>query len=817
MKQFMKYIIICVCFSGLMGCETYEVVNTDVPDVNFENTFEQKFYNGSDLSYLNQMLDCGATYNDFEGNNADPYDIFKNAGNSLVRVRLWNDPSEWTLYSDIKDVEKTIGRSKELGMDVLLNFHYSDTWADPKNQVIPKAWLDVVDDKEALGQRLYDYTFETLDNLAKKELLPEIVQVGNEINSNILNKEAGAVDIDWSRNAFLINKGIQAIRDVSVKHNARVQIMLHIAQPENAISWFEKANKNGVVNFDWIGLSYYSKWSSYQVSDLSKAIATLGSTYNKKVMIVETAYSYTTVNADEANNILERSVYPATQEGQLEFLIDLKREIKEGKGFGLVYWEPAWVSTNCSTKFGKGSHWDNATLFDKNGNPTLGMNIFKSNFTLDNSCSSVWALGDGVPDALWDWNNAVEISCDATKKNISELNLAENSKFRFFNIQNDWTSGIGYQYFLNRGYAIDSKLKGAADNDDNFIFEGTPGLYHLELNNKDKTLVLTPIKSEPYYALGDALPGGWSFDDASLIESPISGIRKATVKLSPGTFRFFTAKDDWISGLNYSHFKDLGFTIDSKLENAADGDQNFRFTGAVGEYVLEINDHNKTISLTGTGPFPSVWAVGDAVPGGWGFNDKTIEFKQTFSGIWKANLELSEGVFRFFQTIGTWDTNNNYAYYSTEGYDIDTNFENDGSGDANFKFTGTPGSYTLTINTNSKKITLEAYETLPSLWAVGDAVPGGWGFNDDTIEFKQTTENVWSAEIKLTNGGIFRFFQTFGTWDTNNNYAFYKGEGYTIDENLTEQDAADKNFLFNGTTGIYTLTIDGNEKSITLQ
>ena len=73
MKQFMKYIIICVCFSGLMGCETYEVVNTDVPDVNFENTFEQKFYNGSDLSYLNQMLDCGATYNDFEGNNYEYY------------------------------------------------------------------------------------------------------------------------------------------------------------------------------------------------------------------------------------------------------------------------------------------------------------------------------------------------------------------------------------------------------------------------------------------------------------------------------------------------------------------------------------------------------------------------------------------------------------------------------------------------------------------------------------------------------------------------------------------------------------------------
>ena len=317
--------------------------------------------------------------------------------------------------------------------------------------------------------------------------------------------------------------------------------------------------------------------------------------------------------------------------------------------------------------------------------------------------------------------------------------------------------------------------------------------------------------------MGDALPGGWSFDDATLIESPISGIRKATVNLSPGTFRFFTVKDDWASGLNYPYFKDQDFTITAHLENANDEDQNFRFTGTVGEYILEINDHDKTISLIGTGPFPSIWAVGDAVPGGWGFNDKTIEFKQTFSGIWKANLELNEGIFRFFQTFGTWDTLNNYAFYEQAGYDIDTNFENDGSSDANFKFIGTPGAFTLTINANTKKITLEDYQTWPSLWAVGDAVPGGWDFNDDTVEFKQTVENIWSAKIKLTNGGIFRFFQTFGTWDTNNNYAFYKSEGYTIDANFTEQDAADKNFLFTGETGEYTMTIDGNEKTITLE
>ncbi|MCL6266330.1 glycoside hydrolase family 53 protein [Flagellimonas myxillae] len=817
MKKAIIYFFSFLFLGLFLGCEeTYEVANLEEFDIEeVRNPFEQQFYAGSDLSYLNEMIDCGASYNGLAGSNANPFEIFKNAGNDLVRVRLWNDPSEWTAYSNIEDVEKTISSSKEQGMDILLDFHYSDTWADPGNQIIPAAWLDVVDNTEALSQRLYDYTYETLDNLAEKDLLPEIVQLGNEINGNILNRESGWFEIDWERNAFLINQGIQAVRDISKKHGARVQIMLHIAQPENALWWFEQAKENGVVNYDWIGVSYYPVWSEYEVADISDAVSALGSTYNKKVMIVETAYPFTTENADAANNILGKSVYPANQQGQLDFLLDLKREIKEGNGFGLVYWEPAWVSTACSTLFGEGSHWDNATLFDNSGNPTLGMNIFNDNFDPEYHCESIWALGDGVPDALWNWDNAIEVSCDANK-NVVALNLAEN-KFRFFQTEGDWTSGIGYQYFVNRGYTIDSKLKDANDNDDNFVFEGTPGLYTLEIDGEGKTIQLNPVISETYYALGDALPGGWSFDDATLVESPIFGIRRATVNLSPGTFRFFTQKDDWASGLNYAYFADQGYTIDSNLENAGDGDQNFRFVGNTGEYVLEINDNDKTITLLGSGPFPSIWAVGDAVPGGWGFNDDTIEFTQTFSGVWTANLELNAGVFRFFQTFGTWDTNNNYAYYAGEGFEIDANLENDGSGDENFRFIGVPGAYTLTINANSKRITLEEYETLPSLWAVGDAVPGGWGFNDDTVEFIQVTENVWTAEIALNNGGIFRFFQIYGTWDTNNNYEFYAGEGYTIDSNFSEQDAADKNFLFTGSSGSYVLTINGNDKTITLE
>ena len=102
----------------------------------------------------------------------------------------------------------------------------------------------------------------------------------------------------------------------------------------------------------------------------------------------------------------------------------------------------------------------------------------------------------------------------------------------------------------------------------------------------------------------------------------------------------------------------------------------------------------------------NLWAVGDAVPGGWAFNTSTVEFIEATPNIWSANIVLSNGVFRFFHEFNTWDTNNNFTYYEDAGYTIDANLENDGSGDANFKFVGTPGAYKLTIDGNLKTITL---------------------------------------------------------------------------------------------------------------
>lgn len=355
--------------------------NSDSPNDNINVDSSTSFYYGADLSYVNEMEDCGATYKDENNVEKDPYVIFKEAGANLVRVRLWHNPT-WTDYSNYNDVKKTIQRAKAQGMKVLLDFHYSDTWADPSKQQIPSAWLGVIDNTEVLGDSLYNYTYKTLNDLSASNLLPDIVQIGNEINAMILQDGELQWPIDWTRNSSLINKGIKAVRDISKAKNKTVEVMLHIAQPENGLWWFEQATQNGVTDFDWIGLSYYPIWSTYTLDNVGTALSTLINTYHKRLMIVETAYPFTLTDADSANNILNGDAlvdgYPATQQGQLDYLNQLKTVVENAGGEGVVYWEPAWVSTGCSTQWGQGSHWDNATLFDHDDKATLGMKFYNS-------------------------------------------------------------------------------------------------------------------------------------------------------------------------------------------------------------------------------------------------------------------------------------------------------------------------------------------------------------------------------------------------------------------------------------------------------
>ena len=321
-------------------------------------------YRGADMSYVNEMEDCGAVYR-LHGKRIDPFALLKKEGGNLVRVRLWVNPT-WTKYSNDADALKTISRAHAAGLQVLLDFHYSDAWADGGKQIAPAAWANLGTDEQV--KALHDYTLETLRKLDAAHEMPEMVQVGNETNPELLGGKVPGAPINWERNARLLNAGIAAVQEAGRAGSIAPRIMLHIAQPENIIPWFDAATKAGVRGYDVIGISYYAKWSKWNLAQLKSTIAEAKKRYGKNVIVVETAYPFTLENEDSMGNLLGADslipAYPATPEGQHRYMVDLTQLTVDAGGIGVVYWEPYWVSTQCSTPFGKGSGWENATWFD---------------------------------------------------------------------------------------------------------------------------------------------------------------------------------------------------------------------------------------------------------------------------------------------------------------------------------------------------------------------------------------------------------------------------------------------------------------------
>ena len=346
------------------------------------------FYFGADLSYVNEMEDCGVVYKE-QGAAKDPYRIFAGNNCNLVRLRLWHTPSWYdTLntgkrYSDYEDVKKSIQRAKAAGMDVLLDFHLSDFWADPQRQWVPKAWEPVVDNLPVLKDSVYNYITQTLNSLNAAGLMPEMVQIGNETNRGILLapqvNDAGWV-LDWNRNGVLFKSAINAVRAVETNTGKKIKVALHIAGPADAKWLMEGFWNAGVTDFDVIGLSYYWAWHKpTSIGDAGNVLTELRQKYpGKDVMIFETGYIWTTQSNDQASNIIsevQAGYAPASPENQQKWLVDLTKEVKKRGGIGVVYWEPAWVSSSCRTPWGQGSHQEHATFFDFQNNvlPNGGM------------------------------------------------------------------------------------------------------------------------------------------------------------------------------------------------------------------------------------------------------------------------------------------------------------------------------------------------------------------------------------------------------------------------------------------------------------
>lgn len=351
------------------------------------------FIMGVDLSYVNQVENHGGVYKE----NNVPVDVFKlfnEKGANMVRLRIWNNP-DWIykvydgdtpLYSGFEDVKKSIIRAKDNGLAVNLDFHYSDIWADPQHQKVPKSWSNITS-LDVLCDSVYTYTYQVLNALSKDGLMPVMVQIGNETNSGMMLDEGNEDFPDlsfseghWTNFGKVLNAGIKAVRAIDQQNGTSTLVALHVADPKN-LKWFFHGvmEKGQVHDFDIAGFSYYPHWHTEVPFDsLPNLVAQLKQEINKDVAILETAYPYTLEEKDAYGNIFgaESGIegYPISIEGQHAFLNDLIKNMKKAGAKGVMYWEPAWIPSDMKDLWGKGSAWDNATLFDMHGNAIESIN-----------------------------------------------------------------------------------------------------------------------------------------------------------------------------------------------------------------------------------------------------------------------------------------------------------------------------------------------------------------------------------------------------------------------------------------------------------
>lgn len=351
------------------------------------------FIRGVDISMLNEIETRGGKY--YENRvQKDAMQILKNHGANYVRLKLWVNPydAQGKSYggggNDFNTTLHLAQRAKNLGLKVLIDFHFSDFWADPGTQSKPKTWKNLT--YSELKSTMYTYVKSTMNDFCSNGVMPDMVQLGNEISSGILwdDGKVGGGNNNFKPLAQLLQSAISGVRDSS---DNRAKIILHL---DNGGSyslyqwWFDSIMSCGVsLDFNIIGLTYYPMWHGtlselqYNMNDISKK-------YNKDVLIVETAYGWTTADGDGLGSSFNeqdaaKAGYPASADGQSRFISDLKStllNVPNNRGLGFFYWEPDWVpvaGANWGTKEGAAyindngllsNPWDNLTLFDFQGN-----------------------------------------------------------------------------------------------------------------------------------------------------------------------------------------------------------------------------------------------------------------------------------------------------------------------------------------------------------------------------------------------------------------------------------------------------------------
>lgn len=351
---------------------------------------------GMDISSMDEVIRLGGKFCD-RGEERELLDILRSCGVNYIRLRLWQDPhgeSGKPYGAGGNDLETTVrmaGRVKAAGMKYLLDFHYSDFWADPGKQIKPKAWRNY--GEEELETAVSEYTESVLLYLEKNGCPPDMVQIGNEITNGMLWPEGRASA--FQQLTRFINAGIRSVR----KTDREIPVMLHLDQGNRQDlyrEWFDRYRKCGGEEFEIIGLSYYPIWNG-KIEGLIDNMNALADRYGKEMIVAEVSQPFTMRDYADYEKLAPEKrkgyaarpgnagglEYPATEEGQRAFMERFMEElgkVKRGLGKGYFYWEPAWLPVEGSgwateeslAYMGDpgpcGNEWANQGLFDYEGN-----------------------------------------------------------------------------------------------------------------------------------------------------------------------------------------------------------------------------------------------------------------------------------------------------------------------------------------------------------------------------------------------------------------------------------------------------------------
>lgn len=349
------------------------------------------FIKGADVSMIPELERLGGKFYD-NGVEKDCLTILQEKGINWVRVRIWNDPYSYGPngngggVTDEKKALEVAKRAKALGMKVLVDFHYSDWWADPGKQYPPKAWEN--HGAKQLAKDVYNYTAKVMKDFNAAGVTPDMVQIGNELNNGMLWPVCKTDTPEgYKALAEAIAQGLKAVKDNDPNH--QVTRMVHLANGNNNAlyrSFFDELIvNNGVNDFDVIGFSYYPFWHG-SMEELSYNMNDMVDRYGKDVIVVETAYAFTNEQGDAQKNCAgptEEAIagYKSTVQGQASGLHDVMEHVanvKNGKGKGIFYWEPDWIPVEgAGWKAGEGNEWENLAMFDFQGNALESLDVFK--------------------------------------------------------------------------------------------------------------------------------------------------------------------------------------------------------------------------------------------------------------------------------------------------------------------------------------------------------------------------------------------------------------------------------------------------------